>query len=183
MKNQSFRPARRGPGRYVLNLVTGGVIAALYAGLTVALAPISFMNLQLRVAEALTILPVFTPAAIPGLTLGCLIANFVGASMGANTFIDVPVGALATLISALLTYWLRRYKIRGLPLLALLPPVVVNLLIIGAELSILYDLPLLLTMLQVGAGQLAACGGFGLPLYLALEKSRVLEKLGITTAQ
>ena len=63
------------------NIATGAMIAAIYAALTLVLAPLSYANIQMRVSEALTILPVLTPVAIPGLTVGCLIANVIGVSM------------------------------------------------------------------------------------------------------
>ena len=89
-----------------LFLAQSGIIAALYVALTLLFAPISFGPLQLRVAEALTILPLFTPAAIPGLFIGCLLANLLG---GAIVW-DVVFGSLATLIGAIFGYMLRKNR-------------------------------------------------------------------------
>lgn len=147
-------------------LAQAGLIAALYALLTVALAPISSGLVQCRVSEALCVLPWFTPAAAPGLFVGCLIANLV---TGAPLY-DVLFGSLATLLAALATYALRR---RGAPkALAPLPSVVLNAVIVGALLYYVYDLPvgLALAMLSVAAGQAIACYALGLPLLLALER-------------
>lgn len=138
-----------------------GVVAALYAALTLLLAPISYGPLQLRVAEALTLLPILTPAAIPGLFVGCLAANLLGGA----TALDVAFGSLATLAAAILT---RRFRER--PLVAALPPVAVNAFVVGAVLAYAYNLPFWLTALQVGAGQLGACYLLGLPLYYTLRR-------------
>lgn len=137
------------------------VIAALYAAVTLLLAPISYGPLQFRVAEALTLLPILTPAAVPGLFVGCLAANLLGGA----TALDVAFGSLATLMAALLT---RRLKDR--PLLAALPPVLVNAAIVGAVLAYAYNLPFWLTALEVGAGQLGVCYALGLPLFYALRR-------------
>lgn len=135
-------------------LAEGGLIAAMYAALTLAVPAAAFGAVQFRVSEMLTILPAFTPAAIPGLAVGCLVSNLVGLMMGANPAgaWDILLGPLATLIAALLTYRLRGAKIKGLPVLATLPPVLVNAVVIGL-------------------GQLAACTVCGLVLYAALDRS------------
>ncbi len=137
------------------------VIAALYAALTLLLAPISYGAVQFRVAEALTLLPILTPAAVPGLFIGCLAANLLGGA----TALDVVFGSLATLAAALMTR-----RLREKPVLAALPPVLVNALVVGAVLALAYNLPFWLTALEVGAGQLAACFALGLPLYCALRR-------------
>ncbi len=144
-------------------LTQAAVIAAIYAAVTLLLAPISGFqgNFQLRVSEALTILPVLTPAAVPGLFVGCLIANWL---VGA-TALDVVFGSLATLIAALMTR-----RLRAWPLLAALPPVVVNMLVVGAVLSLSYNTPFVLNAMWVGLGQLGACYALGLPLLWALRK-------------
>jgi len=153
-------------------LTAGAVIAALYTALTIALAPVSFGNLQFRVSEALTILPVFTPVAIPGLTIGCIISNGVGLAMGANIAgpWDILFGSLATLLAAISTAMLKNIKIKGFPFLAFLPPVIFNGIIVGAELSYAYSLPLFLTVLEVAVGELGVCLILGIPLYYAIER-------------
>lgn len=104
-------------------LAEGGLIAAMYAALTMALTFSSFGVVQFRVAEMLTILPVFTPAAIPGLAVGCLVANLYGLMTGANLIgvWDLVLGPLATLAAAILTRALGRIRFKGLPVLATLP--------------------------------------------------------------
>ena len=98
------------------------MIAAIYVVLTVVFAPFSFGSVQVRIAEALTILPAFTPAAIPGLFVGCLIGNILGGAM----LPDIIFGTLATLIGAVFTYILRNQN----KFLAPLPPIVANTVII-----------------------------------------------------
>ena len=83
-------------------LTTAVMIAAMYVVLCIALRPFSYGEVQVRVAEALTILPYFTSAAIPGLFIGCIIANLLGGSI----MLDVVFGSLATLLAAIFTYLL-----------------------------------------------------------------------------
>ena len=141
-------------------LVHAALLAAIYVVLTVAFAPISYGPVQVRISEMLTVLPFFTPAAIPGLFVGAMIAN----AYGGLGIIDVVVGSSATLVAALLTFRMKR------KFLAPLPPVLVNAIVIGAMLSYLFQLPLIPTMIYVGLGQLVACYGLGYPFMLAIEK-------------
>ena len=148
-------------------LVQGALIGALYAALTLAAAPISFGLMQVRVSEALCILPFFTSAAVPGLFIGCLVVNLAGGAV----LYDVAFGSLATLLAALLTRW---FKKRGLSKwLAPLPAVVVNALIVGALMTLVYmpgEVTFLVAAAYVGAGQAIACYGFGMPLLYVLER-------------
>ena len=150
-------------------LVTAAVIAALYAALTLLLAPISYGVVQFRLSEALTILPIFTPFAIPGLFIGCLLANLLG---GLGIW-DVFLGSLTTLIAAVCTYYVRKNVF-----LALLPPVVFNAVIIGMMIFFLsftppYDFSLAWPFVgSVGLGQLVSVCLAGGALYLALKKHR-----------
>ncbi|MBL3592033.1 MAG: QueT transporter family protein [Synergistaceae bacterium] len=136
------------------HVVVAALVAGLYALLCLAFAPLSYGAVQVRIAEALTLLPFLLPEAVAGLFVGCLIANFFG-GLG---LVDVVFGSLATLLAALLT--------RRMPnkLLAALPPVIVNGLVVGGYLSILLELPFLPTALYVGFGQAVACFGLGVPL-------------------
>ena len=158
-------------------LAEGGLIAAMYAALTLAIPAASFGMGQFRVSEMLTILPVFTPAAIPGLAVGCVVSNIVGLAMGANVAgaWDILFGPLATLAAAVLTYAMRNIRFKGLPILSTLPPVLLNAVVVGLELTVAlfgFSWPVYgLCMLQVGLGQLAACTGCGLLLYAALSRS------------
>lgn len=148
-------------------LVLTAAIAALYALLTLIL-PLNVAGVQLRVSEALTLLPVLTDAAVPGLALGCVIANFLqGAPLP-----DVIFGSLATLIAALLTRRLRK-KIY----LAALMPALSNGLIVGALLTYVYHaLPLWLSVPSVAAGELVICYALGIPMLRALKKTKLLDK-------
>ena len=156
----------------IIYITQAAVIAALYAALTLALAPISFGPIQFRIAEALTIMPVFTSAAIPGLSIGCLISNAIGMAMGTNVAgaLDILFGTAATLSAAILTCLLRKIKWAKLPILAMLPPVILNVLIIGTELSIALNIPIWLTMLDVLLGQFVSCCIIGAVLYFVIDK-------------
>lgn len=140
-------------------IARAAAIGALYAALTIALAPISYGLIQFRIAEALTVLAFYTPAAVPGLFVGCLLANIIG-GLG---IIDIVFGSLSTLIAAYMTY-----KIKN-KFLAPLPPVIINALIVGPIVAYYVEVPFYLGMLYVGVGQLAVCYGLGLPLLIALK--------------
>ena len=142
------------------------MIAAAYVALTLVFAPVSFKEIQLRVSGALTVLPVFTPAAVPGLALGCVLANLIsGAALP-----DVVFGSLATLLGAVGTRQLRKKK----PVWAIVPPIVSNMLIIPFVLRYAYgvELPIPLMMLTVGLGEALSCGVLGLLLHKALYTRR-----------
>ena len=144
-------------------LIQAGTIAAIYGALTIALAPFSYGPMQIRISEALTILPYFTPAAVPGLFIGCLVSNFISP----YGIIDMVFGSGATLIAAVGSYLLRNK-----PLFVPLPPVVANAVIIGLMLYYAYGVPmnLFLIMAWVGLGELIACYGIGYPLLQYLKK-------------
>jgi len=155
----------------VFRLVLAGTIAALYAALTWAIAPQAFLGTQFRISEAMTVLAALTPTAIPGLTIGCLLANF----LSPFGVIDMIIGTAASLIAAVLSYLLRGIKLRGVSVLSPLPPVLVNALMIGWMLT--YFAPegfqwgvFLTTALSVGFGQLISCYGLGLPLLAVLQR-------------
>ncbi len=154
-------------------IIYSALIAAFYVGLTFLgnIFGLSYGPIQLRISEVLTILPVFTSAAVPGLTIGCFIANIASFNL-----LDMFFGSIATLIAAYLTCLLKDIKFKGIPVLAFLPPVIVNALIIGFEIAVFY-LPqsfyfmgFIISALQVGVGQLIVCYGFGIPFYLMLRK-------------
>jgi uncharacterized membrane protein len=154
--------------RYIAQV---GIIAALYAAITILLAPISYGPIQVRVSEALTILPYLTPAAIPGLFVGCLLANLYG---GLGIY-DVVGGSLFTLLAAFLTYLLSRTR---KPILAPLPPVVVNALGVSLYLHFLFQLPYWVTVAYIAVGQIGACFVLGYPLLLILlRRKKLLEML------
>ncbi len=154
----------------VKDLVRGAIIAAIYALLTIFLAPISSGLVQCRVSEALCILPYFTFAAVPGLFIGCLAANLL---TGAVIY-DVVFGSLATLLAAYATYLMRN---RVSKYLAPMPPVIFNAFIVGALLVYVYgvDVSYFAAASYVAVGELIACYALGLPLLLVLERYK--EKL------
>ena len=161
----------------IRRLAEAGLIAAMYTVLTMLFTFSSFGVAQFRVAEMLTILPLFTPAAIPGLAVGCLVANLFGLMSGGNLLgaWDLVLGPLATLLAALATRRLGGIRWKGLPVLATLPPVILNAVAVGWELTyVLFDFswPLYgINALQVAAGQTASCVVCGLLLFVCLEKS------------
>ncbi|MCI7813383.1 MAG: QueT transporter family protein [Lachnospiraceae bacterium] len=145
-------------------LTQAAMIAAIYVVLTFVFAPISFGEVQIRIAEALTILPIFTPAAVPGLFVGCLIGNL----MGGAVLTDVIFGSIATLIGAIGTYELRKFP----RLIAVLPPIVSNICIVPLVLRYAYGiaLPIPFLMLTVGLGEVVSCAVLGSILATVLNK-------------
>ena len=144
-------------------ILQAAAIAAIYAALTIILMPFSYGVMQIRVSEALTILPMFTPAAIPGLFIGCLVSNMIGP----YGIVDMIFGSSATLLAAIGSYLLRNK-----PILVPLPPVLTNAFLIGGMLYYVYSVPvsLLGCILWVGAGELIACYLIGYPLLKYLKK-------------
>lgn len=143
------------------------MIAALYVVLTFLCNALGLANgaIQIRISEALTILPFYTPAAVPGLFLGCLISNLLtGCAMP-----DVIFGSLATLLGGIGTRLLRKHK-----WLTPLPPIVANTVIIPFILTYVYELPggIPYFMLTVGIGEIISCGILGLFLLSLLSKYR-----------
>ena len=161
-------------------LAQAAVIAALYAAVTLVpgISAISYGPFQFRVAEALTILPALTFAAVPGLTLGCVLANGFGLLLGANIAggWDVLIGSAATLLAALCSYALRNCCIKGAPVLSAVPPVLFNGLIIGAELSAVLHLPFWATAGEVALGEAVVVFALGLPLAMLLKRTKLFEK-------
>ena len=166
--------------RQVNNLVIGALIGAVYAAATYLSSAfgVAYGPVQLRLSEALTALAAITPAAVPGLTVGCIIGN-IASPMGVW---DIVFGALATFIAALLSYKARNIKVRSLPLLSLVMPVIFNALIIGAELAFLMPSSgSRLTAFLINAGQLAlseavTCLAAGIPLYYGIKRTKIFTK-------
>lgn len=154
------------------NLVFAALVAAVYATVTIVLAPISYGQIQVRVAEALTILPFFSSYSIMGLFVGCIIANIVGG----NGILDIIFGSLATLIAAIITYYIGKSNIKLKKYIAPLPPIILNGIIVGIELNIVLRLPLIASMLWVGLGELIACYALGLPLLLFISKNKKMKE-------
>ena len=151
-------------------ITQAAVIAALYAALTIlsAATPLGYLAfgpVQARIAEALTVLPFFTCAAIPGLALGCLVSNIVGAMFGlGGGMLDIIFGTLATLAAAWLSSKIKK------PGLVPLPPVIINAFVVAGTLAYTLHMPYWPWVLSIGAGQLIACYGLGYPLLLLLKK-------------
>jgi len=164
----------------VLFVTQAAVIAALYAALTAAqhfiLPGTASMAVQFRVSEAMTLLAVLTPAAIPGLTIGCFLVNFLFIQA---LPVDMVFGSVATLLAAVSMYLLRNIRFKGLPLLAALMPAVFNGIIIGAEIEIFFiDGPFnfgdfLIQGGCVALGEMVVCFTLGLLLFKALDRPQI----------
>ena len=141
--------------------VTAGIIAALYALLTYlsAVLGLAYGPVQFRLSEGLCVLAAATPAAIPGLTIGCLVSN-LSSPFGV---IDIIFGAVATLIAAWAGYQFRQVKAWGFPIVTMLAPVVANAILVGAEQALLFTAPdaawpaFWMTALWVAVGEIAVC--------------------------
>lgn len=161
------------------SLVVGALIAALYAGLTFMsnFFGLGYGPVQFRVSEALTVLPVFTPAAIWGVTVGCFISNI----MSFNP-VDMVFGTVATLCAALLTYSLRNLRIKDFPLASVIMPVIINAAVVGAELVLFVSreggfTAFLISALWIAASEAVTCIGLGGLLFTAVKKNRKLREL------
>lgn len=163
-------------------LVRCAVIAAVYVVLCLVLAPFSYGAIQVRIAEAICLLPVFGAEYIIGVTLGCFLANLFG-----STIIDVIFGTLATLLACLVTYRLRNLRIKGLAIPASLPPVLFNAVIVGIEITVFFtdysamSAPLWLLCLTngitVGIGELISCTVLGVALVKLIESNAALRQI------
>ena len=165
----------------VRRLVRCAVIAAVYVVVCLVLAPFSYGAVQVRVAEALCLLPVFGAEYIFGVVLGCFLANLLG-----STIVDVIFGTLATLLACLVTYKLRNIRFKGLAIAASLPPVVFNAVIIGIEIAVLFPDPsssaplwmaCITNGISVGIGELISCTVLGVLLVKIVETNPALRKL------
>lgn len=145
-------------------IAQAAMIAAIYVVLTLIFAPFGYGEVQVRISEALTILPVFTPAAVPGLFIGCLLSNILGGCIVP----DIIFGSLATLLGAVFTYMLRNQS----RFLAPVPPILANALIVPFVLKFGYQapFPIPFMMLTVGIGEVISCGVLGLIIYAALSR-------------
>ena len=159
MKNQNLS---------VRKLARCGMVAALYVVLCMALQPFSYGAVQVRVAEALCLLPVFGAEYIFGVVLGCFLANLLG-----STIVDVIFGTLATLLACVVTYKLRNVRFKGLAIVPSLPPVLFNAVIIGIEIAVMFPDPTssapiwlacITNGISVGIGELISCTVLGVLL-------------------
>jgi len=155
----------------ILTLTYAAIIAALYTALTLIAAAMGLSSgvIQVRLSEALTVLPVLTPAAVPGLTMGCLISNLITGCIP----VDVALGTVATFIGAIGTRLLRKYH----PVLAPIPPILANTVIVPWVLKYGYGVGggIPYFMATVGAGEVISCGVLGLILLYALKKKNLFK--------
>ena len=163
----------------VRRLVRCAVIAAVYVVVCLVLAPFSYVAVQVRVAEALCLLPVFGAEYIVGVTLGCFLANLLG-----STVVDVVFGTLATMLACLVTYKLRDIRVKGLAIPASLPPVVFNMIIVGAfEITFFFSdgaptaMLAVFNAVTVGIGELISCTILGVALVKLIESNAGLNKI------
>ena len=159
-------------------LTHAAIIAALYAVLThmqnLLLPGSATWAIQMRMSEALCVLAFFTPAAIPGLTLGCLVFNL---TFAAALPLDFVIGSAATFLAALGMWKTRRVTIKGIPLLGLLLPALANAVLVGWELTVYIGGGFLLNAAYVAIGEAVVLLTLGSALYYAIKKRRLEEKL------
>ena len=181
----------------VTKLVKIALIGAVYTALTLAIAPLSFGALQFRISEALTLLPLFSPLGIWGVTFGCLISNLFGFLMGTNPIglVDTVCGTSATLIAAFITYWIGRRPMTKIQddkkrrlvkaLLAPIPVVVANGIIVGLELTVIFGgnpgdtfgALFAFNGISVAVGEIGVCYTLGMLLTFALYRGDLYKKL------
>lgn len=153
--------------RRVKFITQAAMIGAIYVVLTMFISAFNLASgaIQIRISEALTVLPAFTPAAIPGLFIGCLISNLLSGGM----LLDVIFGSLATLIGTCGSYLLRKWK-WAVPI----PPILSNVLIVPFVLAYVYRIPggVPYFMVTVGIGQIISCGVLGMIVYRIVARYR-----------
>ena len=163
------------------NLTLAAVLAAVYAVMTVALPIPQYGAIQMRISEAMTVLPFLFPAATPGLFVGCFIANLFSPYP-----LDILCGSLATLLACLVTYRLRNIRFKGLALAASLPPVLFNAVIIGIEIAVMFPDPsssapiwlaCITNGISVGIGELISCTVLGVLLVKIIESNTALSQI------
>ena len=161
-------------------LTKAAIIAAVYAVLTFAAAAfgLAYGEVQFRFSEALTVLPIFCPAAIPGLTVGCVLSNL----LSTVNPVDMVVGSLATLLAAITTRALRNVTVKGYPLLSMLMPVLFNGVIVGAEIAYftgknVFWQAFVPASLSVAAGEAAVVLILGTALFFLIKKDQRLYSL------
>lgn len=168
--------------RRTKRMVRCALIAAVYVVLCLVLQPFSYGAVQVRIAEALCLLPVFGAEYIVGVTLGCFLANLFG-----STIIDVIFGTTATLLACLVTWRLRHVRIKGLAIPASLPPVLFNAVIVGIEISVFFTDPSVVSAplwllcvgngISVGIGELISCTVVGVALVKLIESNHALQRV------
>ncbi|MDO4501332.1 MAG: QueT transporter family protein [Erysipelotrichaceae bacterium] len=157
------------------------MIAAVYAAVSLVLAPISYGNIQCRVAEALNLVPILMPMSGWGVILGCFLTNFIGVINGLNPLgmMDCLVGTFATAVAVYGVVKCKDIRFKGIPWLSMLMPVIANGIIIGIELGVVFFqdnllIGTLISGLEVAIGELVAMV-LGLFLIKALEKTEIFK--------
>lgn len=165
--------------RITRRMAVAALIAAIYTALTYISAGlgIAYGGIQFRLSEVLNILPLFTPAAVPGLAIGCFFGN-ITSPFG---ILDVVLGTLATFLSAISVQMLGKAIRKGRPFVAVLPPTLFNAVIVGLEIAAFvpdtsYATAFLISAAQVGLGELGVCTLLGIPFYYISKKLK-LHKL------
>ncbi len=153
-------------------IAQAAIIAALYVVLTYLASLMGIANgvIQVRFSEMMCILPIFTPAAVPGLFVGCIISNTIAGGVWA----DIIFGSIATLIGALGTRALRKVTVKSVPVLSFLPPIAANAIIVPFILAYAYGVEdaIWFMVLTVGAGELISVDIFGAVLYVVIRRYR-----------
>lgn len=168
----------------VRQLTTAAMIAGLYVVIGTIFAPVSFGPIQFRISEALTILAVFSPFMAGAVTVGCGIFNLIGFMLGLNPLLmDVVFGTFATGVAALMTWRLGHIRFKGYPILAVLPPILINAIIIGGEITWLMTNSvfgnikvLLLNSAYIGVSQIIPCAVAGPILVTVLERTGIADR-------
>lgn len=157
------------------------MIAAVYTVVTLALAPVSYGNIQVRLSECLTMLPLIYEPSVLGVTLGCFLSNLIGAMTGMNPtgYLDAVIGTLATFGAAWCTWKLRNVRVHDIPVLSILMPVVWNFFLVGAELGFLFMPDKLLFGMVINGTWVAIgeliCVILGYFLVKALKRTKIFE--------
>ena len=178
IETQPKKARRRSSDKTVYYVVEAAMIAALYVVLTMIanMLNLAYGEMQFRISEVLCVLPVFTPAAIPGLTVGCILANIIS-PMG---WMDMVFGSAATLLAALCSYALRKLTVKGLPVLSLLPPILFNAVFIGFEIWWFSDRvasAFFMGALWVGLGEAGVLFILGVPFFYAVRASGLFSRI------
>ena len=154
------------------SMTRAAMVAAIYCVLTLMFQPISYGPVQFRISEALNILAAFTPAAVPGLMIGCVIGN-IGSPMG---LVDIVVGALATGLAAVSIRLIAKHCGKATPYLSIIPPTVFNAVLVGLEVTLFLTdgapvtlLGFTVIALEVALGEVVVCGALGVPLYYTVK--------------
>lgn len=166
------------------NISKQAMIAAIYTVISVCFSAITYGPVQIRISEALTLLPVFAFGNIWGVTIGCFLTNLIGFFTGANILgsLDIIFGTMATFLAAVTTYLLRNIKFKGMPILSVIPPILFNAVVVGWELCVLINggfntVVFIAQAASVAAGQIVSCGFIGLVMVNIINKNTVLKEL------